>query len=374
MKNRFAAFFLALVFVCAAFVSCGSKTPAPVTDAGLIHEPEFGGVYITLTIDEFNSKGYEYGDSVKVIFSNGYTIDDIPYYNGYYTATGEMLLVAYRGYDYIKAAINNGADLWNVAGLDEDDTADIELVERGKYAKIQNARDISYKDDRELFTSDEEFANFRSVEAGNIKKNYIFRSASPCDDQHKRAKYVNVLAEAAGIETILDLADTDEKIKGYISSEGFSCDWFHSVYDSGNVIPVALNMNFSSDDFRMKIADGFVKMTSKDGPYLIHCTEGKDRTGFVCMLIEALAGATYEEIVSDYMKTYGNYYGITAEKDKERYDVIVESVLEPMIGELVGEKTVDIRTEPLEPFAEAFLHSAGMTEDEIAEFVSKITG
>ena len=87
------------------------------------------------TIDQFNALGYEYGDSVNVTFSNGYTLEDIPYYNGYYTATGEPLLIAYPGYDYIKAAINNSADLWLVADLDEDDTADIELNERGKYER-----------------------------------------------------------------------------------------------------------------------------------------------------------------------------------------------------------------------------------------------
>ncbi|MBR3639415.1 MAG: tyrosine-protein phosphatase, partial [Clostridia bacterium] len=303
-----------------------------------------------------------------------YTLEDIPYYNGYYTATGELLLIAYPGYDYIKAAINNGDDLWLAAGLSEDDRADIELNERGKYLRIQNARDISYKDERELYTSDEEFANFRSVEAGNIKKDFIYRSASPCDNQHKRATYVNDLAKKAGIACILDLADTDQKIEGYISAEGFSCDWFLSVYEKGNVIPIGLNMNFSSDEFRMKIADGLTEMISKDGPYLIHCTEGKDRTGFVCMLIEALAGATYEEIVFDYMKTYENYYGITEGKDKERYEVIVESVLDPMIGVLIGEGSVDIRTEPLGPYAKAFLLNAGMTEDATAELVSKLTG
>ena len=374
MKKKITALLLTAVMIGAVLVSCAGGKPSAVKEVSLIHEPEFGGVYIKLTIDEFNAKGYEYGDSVNVSYSNGYTLEDIPYYNGYYTATGEPLLIAYPGYDYVKAAINNSADLWLIAGLEEDDTADIELNERGKYEKIQNARDISYKDDRELFTSDEEFANFRSVDAGNVKKDFIFRSASPCDDQHKRATFVNSLAEAAGIETILDLADTDEKISGYISSEGFSCDWFLSVYEKGNVIPIGLNMNFSSDEFRMKIADGLTEMATKDGPFLIHCTEGKDRTGFVCMLIEALAGATYSEIVADYMKTYENYYGITTETDKERYDVIIENVLDPMIGELVGEKTVDFRTEPLEPFAKDFLLNAGMTEDAITEFLSKITG
>jgi len=51
-------------------------------------------------------------------------------------------------------------------------------------------------------------------------------------------------------------------------------------------------------------------MASADGPYLVHCLEGKDRTGFVCIVLEALMSATYQEIVDDYMLTYNNYYHI----------------------------------------------------------------
>ena len=52
-------------------------------------------------------------------------------------------------------------------------------------------------------------------------------------------------------------------------------------------------------------------MTEHSGPCLIHCVEGKDRTGFVCALMLALAGASAQEIIDDYMITYYNYYGIT---------------------------------------------------------------
>ncbi|MBR0140190.1 MAG: S-layer homology domain-containing protein, partial [Firmicutes bacterium] len=41
-------------------------------DLGLIHEPEFGGIYLTKTIDEFNAMGFNYGDSVDIYFSSGY--------------------------------------------------------------------------------------------------------------------------------------------------------------------------------------------------------------------------------------------------------------------------------------------------------------
>ena len=69
--------------------------PVPVTAAaGILHEEEFGGAYVLLTIDEFNDLGFTYGDSVRIEFSNGFVMEDLPYYNGYYTVTGEPLLVA----------------------------------------------------------------------------------------------------------------------------------------------------------------------------------------------------------------------------------------------------------------------------------------
>ena len=373
--RRVAAIVCAVIAVC-MLASCSDSeqgSASKLIDCGLIHEPEFGGVYITNTIDEFNALGFEYGDSVDIVFSNGYILNDQPYYNGYYTENGKSLLVAYPGYDYIKAAINNGDDLWEVAGLNENDTATITLNERGKYLDIQNARNISYTDERSEFASDEVFANFRSVKAGNISANTLYRSASPCDDQHNRATYVNALIEAAGIQCIVDLADSDEKIHGYIEDPEFNCPYFLSLYENGLVIPLSMNTNFSSDTFKTKLSAGLTAMAEQKGPYLVHCTEGKDRTGFVCMLLEALCGASYDEIVDDYMITYDNYYKITRESDPDRYTVIVEHVLDPMIYALFDDREIDLSTADLAAGAENFLQSAGMDTDRIAGLKAALT-
>ncbi len=366
---------LVLCLLCGAtfLAACGKTKTRDLTDCALIHEPEFGGVYITSGIDDFNSLGYQYGDSVDIVFSNGYALTDQPYYNGYYTENGESLLVAYPGYDYIKACINNGDDLWEIAGLSEDDTATVTLRERGKYLDIQNARDIHYTDAREDYDSDEIFANFRAVSVSGLAANTLYRSASPCDNQHNRAVYVNNLIETAGVQCILNLADNDEKIEGYLADESFDTPYVRALYESGNVIPLALNMNFSSPEFQQKLAGGLVALSGRDGPYLVHCTEGKDRTGFVCLLLEALCGASYGEIVADYMITYDNYYGITRESDISRYDVIVEHVLNPMIQVVAGEGT-DVTTADLKSGAETFLLNAGMTEVQIAALAARLAG
>lgn len=300
-------------------------------------------------------------------------LDDLPYYNGYYTVTGQPLLIAYPGYPYIKAAINNGDDLFAAAGLQEGDTATVTLREKGRYAAIQDARDIHYTDVRADYASDEVFANFRSVHAGRLRENTLYRSASPCDDQHARAAYVDALISEAGVAFILNLSDNEQKIRGYLENPGFSSPYFLSLYEAGMVEPIALNMNYGSREFKEKIAGGLAVMAEAEGPYLVHCTEGKDRTGFVCMLLEALCGVDYKEIMEDYMITYRNYYGITAETEMERYDVIVESVLDPMIRSLAGDGEADVRTMDLSACAERYLLDGGMSAEQIELLRGRLT-
>ena len=364
-----------------------ADTEPLIEGVAIQHETEFGGVYIEITIDDFNALGFAYGDSVDVVFSNGYKLEDIPYYNGYYVDAGMPLLVAYPGYDYVKATLNYGEDLWGKgnlyagqplslfaeAGLDEHCTASVYLHQAGKYRDVQEARDIQYSDNRTKYDSDEEFANFRNIRAGNIKKGVVYRSASPCDNQHNRASYVDALISDAGVNCILNLSDTDEKIDKYMAAEDFDSPYFKELYERGAVIPVALNMNFASDEFRSKIVQGFIEMSQQPGPYLIHCTEGKDRTGFVCMLLEMLAGASYDEIVDDYMVTYANYYKITEESDKAKYDTILETNLLVMMHTVTGED-VDLQTADLSVYARAYLIDAGMTDAQIDALLARITG
>ncbi len=143
-------------------------------------------------------------------------------------------------------------------------------------------------------------------------------------------------------------------------------------YEDGHVVLCGLNMNYGSQEFREKTAAGLTKMAQQEGPYLIHCTEGKDRTGFVCMLIEALAGADYDKIEKDYMTTYYNYYGIDEETDPDRYCTIVENMLLPMIRSMTGDEDIDVTAVELDDYAEDFLKEAGMDGNTIDRLKEKI--
>ena len=102
--------------------------------------------------------------------------------------------------------------------------------------------------------------------------------------------------------------------------------------------------------------------------------EGKDRTGYVCALLEGLCGATYEEIVTDYLITYDNYYGVTPQKDRDVCNTLLSLRLYPCLMYYA-----DIKDEAQLPnvdYAKAFsnyLLSHGMSSEQVDALIKVLT-
>ena len=371
---------LAIVFFAVAVITAILLKPKDniITEAySVIHETKFGGVYIKSTISDFNGLGFKYGDSVNVEFSNGYKLEDIPYYNGYYVDIDEPLLIAYPGYDYIKAAVNYGDDLWETAKLTEKDTAIISLNKREKYLKIQKASDLKYSD-AQGSTPDTTFANFRVVRAGNIKTGILFRSASPVDNSHNRAAVVDRLIKDAGVKYIVNLSDSEEDLVTHINKSDFDSPYFLSLYNDKKVVALDMTAQFKSKDFEQKLVKGLTAMANHSGPYLVHCVEGKDRTGYVMMIIEALAGASYKQMVNDYMRTYEEYYNITKDTDKSRYETIKEKNIDLMLYYVTGNSDTNDKENlagivDYDERVKSYLISLGMSEASINQLINNLT-
>ena len=366
MKKRILSLFFAICIL-SSLAACATQDEVLSTGTlGIEHEEQFGGVYLHVTIDDFLSLGFDYGDSVDIRFSNGYVMEAIPFYSGYYTGAGEALLCAYPGYPYVDACINFGGDLFTTAALNTSDTAVVTLHKKAAFLPIEEALHMKYSNERTDFASDEAFANFRVIRLAHLPEKLIYRSASPCDDQYNRASYVSALAEQAGIVYILDLADDEKELRAYYEDESLSCPYWKQLYEAGNILALDMSANYHDQNYAASVAALTKALCEQQGPFLIHCTEGKDRTGFVCLLVEILAGASYEELRDDYMKTYDNYYGITRESNAASYDAVVRVKFNDMLQYLCEtDDPTQLTPEQLTAGAEKYLSFGGATDTEI---------
>lgn len=369
-----------------------------VTKECAIEEGEDGEICIRLTTKDFEELGFTYGDSVDLVFSNGCELRSIPFYSGNSSMKKEVILSGMPEDSCIRAKVTYGEKLWVSLGVTNQDTVNITLREKGRFSGIILDRQIKYSNDRKDYASDEVFANFWNVKVGDLKEGILYRSASPCDNLYLRASYVDHLLSEAGISFILDLSDDGERIEEHFSETDFKSDYFKRLYDEGQVKGLKLTTDYSSASFKETLAEGLVSMEEAEGPYLIQCLEGKERTGFVCALLECLCGADYDEVEKDFMKSFENYYGITENSQKENYDMLVRSFLEPMLWAMMGEEadvetedaeTVDLKKVDLKKvdlkkaalkevdlkiYAERYLADAGMTSEQIQKLRSKLTG
>ncbi len=371
MERKSTAMILAVLIAIMLLTACSSKTVKQTYD--IIQDNKYDSVFLDISIDDFIASGFHFGDSCDITFSNGLTFEDIPFFSGYYVRTGMPLIVGYPGYEYISVTRNNQG-LWTDAGMTENDTAVVTLHEAGKYLNEQETLSQSYSNDKDEYRDDVQFANFRELSGGELKENFLYRGASPVDNQKNRAASVNTLLEKNEIRFILDLADSEEEYLGYRKEANFSSFYAAELYDEGNTVLLDMSSSYGSDVFKQKLAVGLQRMLSAEGPVYIHCLEGKDRTGFVCVLLEALAGAGYDEMLDDYMKTYENYYGITKTGSPDKYNAVVSLYFDAFVAYLHCTEDLDVLTSAdYSQDAVSYLLDAGMTADEIAALRNMIT-
>jgi len=242
------------------------------------------------------------------------------------------------------------------------------MLEKEGYLSEYLLHQLKRTNERNDYASDSIFANFRSIATTGIKPGLLYRSSSPVNNEIGRAAYANGLAEAVGINTMINLSDSEEDIKAYFEAEGFNSDYYKSLYDAGKVITLNMGVDISGEDFGQKLVQGLRFLINNDGPYLFHCTEGKDRAGFFAALIEALMGASKDEIVEDYMQSYINYFGIS--KDSVQYNTISNDVIE-MLKAIAG--TEDLDNVDLLKAAEDYLVKGGVDIEKINALKDKLS-
>ena len=230
---------------------------------------------------------------------------------------------------------------------------------------------MSRTNEREDYSSDAVFANFREIVGGDLGSGALYRSSSPVNNEIGRAKYADELMSLNNIRSVMNLADSRETIEGYFKEEDFASPYYKSLYENGEVIALNMGVSFKTREFQNGLVEGLTFLSKNEGPYLVHCNEGKDRAGFTSALLSALMGLTYDEIASDYMTSYENYYHV--EKGTEQYEAVKRSNIDSMLSFIAGVETKDLENVDLAAKAEEFLIAIGMEKADIDTLKSKLS-
>ena len=389
---RLSALILAVVIALAALVGCNNSVDTTENGDNVDTSAVTEAIQITTTIYEIAKhgnlilymygsdlyeKGFEHGDVVEIAI--GEQTWDVPLCTSYSDVdNGEAVLRAIGETDGVVLAINMG-DFATTAGIAKKTAIEedpgyrwdylmetpveitITMKEEGGYREEWLIRQLVRTNERADYAhlSDEAFANFRVIETTGMGEGVLYRSSSPINPAYGRNTYADKAAENAGIVTVVNLADPSNT---YESTE-------NTYYSTCKVVYVNLGMDFLAETTLSGLAEGMRFIINNNGPYLIHCNEGKDRAGFVSALLECLMGATMDEVIDDYMVTYYNYYGV--EKDTEKYDAIVKNNLIKVLETTFN--VDDVYKADLVAEAEAFLvEDAGLTADEVAALKTKL--
>ena len=380
MKKRILTLLVCLCMIESLMPVYADDAPVTVTEI-----QKYGNLVLSLPASELMAQGIAFGDVVTVsIAGQEY---DMPVGSNYSDVDqGSMILRAVikeeSGEDYIILAINMGdlatttgiatkekteedpGYIWHInEGVEEPVEVTITLKEAGGYYDKWVMNQLVRSENREDYPmlSDAEYANFRMIQTTGVAEGMLYRSSSPVNPEINRNQEADEAACEAGIKTFINLADNEEVMKAY---DGFD----KSYYAAQNVIALNLGVDFSAEDFKTGLAEGLRFIAANEGPFLIHCNEGKDRAGFVSAVVESLMGASADEIVNDYMITFRNYYGV--EEGTEQYRAIAASNIEKSLAAAFSVES--IYSCSLQAEAEEYLSELGLSSDEIKSVFQKL--
>ena len=340
---------------------------------------KYGNVYTDCKAEDFMGKlGFAWGDLVTVKFlDKTLTLPVVPTYS--YVDSGKPAIIVEKDADgkptgYVSMAINMGnfAETYELAKkhTNEDKTwywtawegvtypveVTFKMAEKGGYMAEYIMHDLQRTNDRADYPnlSDAEFGNFRNIATTGMGKDVLYRGSSPINPELGRNTYVDAALKQAGVNVIMNLANSPEEAEAY--------EVFADTYYSGQkVIYLNLGVDFSAPEFQKGLAEGLRFFAANKGTYYVHCTEGKDRAGFVSALLDA----TYDEVVADYMVTYYNYYGVEPGTDK--YEAIANSNIIKTLQNAFGVE--DLSKADLQKGAKDYMKAIGLTDAEITDLM-----
>jgi len=222
------------------------------------------------------------------------------------------------------------------------------------------------------YSKKNEITNFREICMGKMKNGIIYRGSYPIFNlDKKRDEMYTELVLDAGINCIINLAGN---VKDIETLAGL-VPWYNTLFKNGNVIGLDIQFDFDFldqfeyDIFNYRLRQGFKFLITHDGPYLFHCNAGTDRTGFVAAIIELLFGASIDDVIHDYLLSYGKKF---ADAKDKKINFITGRNIYGQINAVVNGKINDSNN--LQAYIETyFLEKIGLTKNELDMLKEKLT-
>lgn len=326
----------------------------------------FGDAVLDISSEEFLNRGFACGDAVELQFADK-KLSNIPFYNNFYGANGDSILTCFNEDLYISCIVSS---FQKSSGIKVGDRVTITLAEKGKYNEnmqlyyLQNPK-VMYD-----WQTDDNYANTWMIEVGEIKPSRIYRGSSPFDPEYGRVLIVSDYIDKNNIQTIIDLADDAKQIASY----GGLTQEAYSILKRDKVKFGKMGVDYSSEETHMIMGKILGYIADYEAPFLVHCSIGQDRTGFVCCALEAFCGASYNEIVADYMKSYENLYGLTKTSNPDKYKLMKKRI-DFMLSVVTGNEHPAAMSAPeIKKAAWDYFRKAGLSDEKIQQAFDNIAG
>jgi protein tyrosine/serine phosphatase len=211
---------------------------------------------------------------------------------------------------------------------------------------------------------------FREIHMGKIPGGLLYRGANPVlENDHERNTVYERLLYDTHISCVVNLADNEYGLKRLADL----VPAYDELLRKNNVIGLDIQFGFDFENkpeneiFKGKLKQGFKFLITHDGPYLIHCNAGIDRTGFVAAILEALLGTGLDEIVQDYLLSYGQVYANNNRFKETTGQIILDQLSAITNGEINDEENFQANIEKY------FLEEIDLTTRELDMLIDRLS-
>lgn len=164
-----------------------------------------------------------------------------------------------------------------------------------------------------------DYGGYETADGGRVKSGVLWRSG-----EHGGASDADLARIAQlGLTTVIDLRGNSERANNPCRrADGFAAE---IVYHDGETAGLALHVEaaegvLTQADARramQRLYEGlpyrenllpvlrryFAVLATRDGPSVLHCLAGKDRTGFAVAMLHHVLGVSRDDIMADYLLT-----------------------------------------------------------------------